>query len=148
MQAGTAHKAPGLGRKNRKQRLLEYAERRSALLLASGHRKRRRRPAMGALDARGGNGDGEEQQEAEPYGELYYDDADADERERAAARMTIVFAGGAGAEPGYVARSVLPSSSACVDLAGLPPQVRIRPRGLACGALPAARHPARARGAP
>jgi len=92
-QKGTAHRAPGLGRANRKQRLREYAEGREAVLVGR-KRKRRRRVMMGPIDA---NADLESDAEDDSGACVYSEECSG--AEVRAARMTLVFAGG---EPGYV----------------------------------------------
>ena len=109
-QGGTAHRAPGLGRQNRKQRLGEYAAERGAVLgfaasaaasgAVGGRTKRARGVGVGGsgvLDSDETDEDGMESEEIEEEDE---EDMDVD---ALAARVTIVFEGGqGGALPGYV----------------------------------------------
>ena len=108
-QGGTAHRAPGLGRQNRKQRLGEYAAERGAVLgfaasaaasgAVGGRTKRARGVGVGSgvPDSDETDEDGMESEEIEEEDE---EDMDVD---ALAARVTIVFEGGrGGALPGYV----------------------------------------------
>ena len=112
MQGGTAHRAPGLGRQNRKQRLGEYAAERGAVLgfaasaAASGAVGGRTKRARGVGVGGPGEPDSDETDEdgmgtdSEEIEEEDEEDMDVD---ALAARVTIVFEGGrGGALPGYV----------------------------------------------
>jgi len=112
VQGGTAHRAPGLGRQNRKQRLGEYAAERGAVLgfaasaaasgAVGGRTKRARGVGVGGpggpdSDATDEDGMGTDSDEIDEDEE---EDMDVD---ALAARVTIVFEGGrSGALPGYV----------------------------------------------
>lgn len=112
VQGGTAHRAPGLGRQNRKQRLGEYATERGAVLgfaasaatsgAVGGRTKRARGVGVGGpggpdSDETDEDGMGTDSDEIEDDEE---EDMDVD---ALAARVTIVFEGGrSGALPGYV----------------------------------------------
>jgi hypothetical protein len=112
VQGGTAHRAPGLGRQNRKQRLGEYATERGAVLgfaasaatsgAVGGRTKRARGVGVGGpggpdSDETDEDGMGTDSDEIEDDEE---EDMDVD---ALAARVTIVFEGGrGGALPGYV----------------------------------------------
>ena len=111
-QGGTAHRAPGLGRQNRKQRLGEYAAERGAVLgfaasaAASGAVGGRTKRARGVGVGRSGVPDSDETDEdgmgTESEIEEEEDEEDMDV-DALAARVTIVFEGGrGGALPGYV----------------------------------------------
>lgn len=112
-QGGTAHRAPGLGRQNRKQRLGEYAAERGAVLgfaasaeaagAVGGRTKRARGVGVGGSpgapdsDETDEDGMGTDSEEIEEEDEEEDVDVDA-----LAARVTIVFEGGRnGALPGY-----------------------------------------------
>src|SRR5712671_4212945 len=111
-QGGTAHRAPGLGRQNRKQRLGEYAAERGAVLGfaasaaasgAVGGRTKRAR-GVGVGGSRGPDSDQTDEDgmdtDSEEIEEEDEEDMDVD---ALAARVTIVFEGGrSGALPGYV----------------------------------------------
>ena len=107
MQGGTAHRAPGLGRQNRKQRLGEYAAERGAVLgfaasaaasgAVGGRTKRARGVGVGEADSdeTDEDGMGTDSEEIEEEDE---EDMDVD---ALAALVTIVFEGGrGGASPG------------------------------------------------
>jgi hypothetical protein len=107
LQGGTAHRAPGLGRQNRKQRLGEYAAERGAVLgfvasaaasgAVGGRTKRARGVGVGGSGAR----DSDETDEDTDSEEIEDEEEDMDV-DALAARVTIVFEGGRnGAIPGY-----------------------------------------------
>jgi hypothetical protein len=109
LQGGTAHRAPGLGRQNRKQRLGEYAAERGAVLgfvasaaasgAVGGRTKRARGVGVGGPGARDSD-ETDEDMDSEELEEEEEEDMDVD---ALAARVTIVFEGGRnGALPGYV----------------------------------------------
>ncbi|KAI0287334.1 hypothetical protein BC826DRAFT_54611 [Russula brevipes] len=112
VKGGTAHRAPGLGRQNRKQRLGEYAAERGAVLgfaasaAASGAVGGRTKRARGVgVGGPGGGPDSDETDgdeldtDSEEMEEEDEEDMDVDE---IAARVTIVFEGGqSGALPGF-----------------------------------------------
>jgi len=112
VQGGTAHRAPGLGRQNCKQRLEEYAAERGAVLgfaasaAASGAVGGRTKRARGV--GVGGPGGPDSDETDEDGMGTDSDEIDEDEEEDVdvdalAARVTIVFEGGrSGALPGYV----------------------------------------------
>jgi hypothetical protein len=108
LQGGTAHRAPGLGRQNRKQRLGEYAAERGAVLgfvasaaasgAVGGRTKRARGVGVGGSGAR----DSDETDEDTDSEDIEDEEEDMDV-DALAARVTIVFEGGrSGAIPGYV----------------------------------------------
>jgi hypothetical protein len=110
-QGGTAHRAPGLGRQNRKQRLGEYAAERGAVLgfaasaaasgAVGGRTKRARGVGVGGSGALDSDETDEEGMETES--EVEEEDEEDMDVDALAARVTIVFEGGrAGALPGYV----------------------------------------------
>jgi hypothetical protein len=112
VQGGTAHRAPGLGRQNRKPRLGEYAAERGAVLgfagsaAASGAVGGRTKRARGVGVGGPGEPDSDETDEdgmgtdSEEIEEEDEEDMDVD---ALAALVTIVFEGGrGGALPGYV----------------------------------------------
>ena len=109
-QGGTAHRAPGLGRQNRKQRLGEYAAERGAVLgfaasaaasgAVGGRTKRARGVGVGGSGVPDSDETDEDGMESEEIEEEDEEDMDVD---ALAARVTIVFEGGrGGALPGYV----------------------------------------------
>ncbi|KAA1470150.1 hypothetical protein DENSPDRAFT_674223 [Dentipellis sp. KUC8613] len=100
LEKGTAHKAPGLGIKNRKQRLREYAEGRRAVLglgVGLGLRRKRPRRMMEPLDANTGE---YEYECDDPTIGVDVDLVLGLEHEVRAARMSVVFGGAAGG-PGF-----------------------------------------------
>jgi len=111
VQGGTAHRAPGLGRQNCKQRLEEYAAERGAVLgfaasaAASGAVGGRTKRARGV--GVGGPGGPDSDETDEDGMGTDSDEIDEDEEEDVdvdalAARVTIVFEGGrCGALPGF-----------------------------------------------
>lgn len=120
LQGGTAHRAPGLGRQNRKQRLGEYAAERGAVLgfaasaaasgAAGGRTKRARGVGVGNPNAP--DSDETDEDGIETESEIEEEDDEDMDVDALAARVTIVFEGGrGGALPGYV---YIPSFSQCV----------------------------------
>lgn len=118
-QGGTAHRAPGLGRQNRKQRLGEYAAERGAVLgfaasaaasgAAGGRTKRARGVGVGNPNAP--DSDETDEDGIETESEIEEEDDEDMDVDALAARVTIVFDGGrGGALPGYV--YTIPSSNA------------------------------------
>lgn len=109
VQGGTAHRAPGLGRQNRKQRLGEYAAERGAVLgfaasaaasgAVGGRTKRARGVGVGGSGIPDSDETDEDGMESDEIDEEDEEDMDVD---ALAARVTIVFEGGrGGALPGY-----------------------------------------------
>ena len=114
LQGGTAHRAPGLGRQNRKQRLGEYATERGAVLgfaasaaasgAAGGRTKRARGVGVGNLNAP--DSDETDVDGIETESEIEEEDEEDMDVDALAARVTIVFEGGRGGIlPGYVSSS-------------------------------------------
>ena len=112
MQGGTSHRAPGLGRQNRKQRLGEYAAERGAVLgfaasaATSGAVGGRTKRARGVGVGGPGGPDSDETDEdgmGTDSDEIEEDEEEDMDVDALAARVTIVFEGGrSGALPGYV----------------------------------------------
>jgi hypothetical protein len=111
LKGGTAHRAPGLGRQNRKQRLGEYAAERGAVLgfaasaaasgAAGGRTKRARGVGVGNSNAP--DSDETDEDGIETESEIEEEDDEDMDVDALAARVTIVFEGGrGGALPGYV----------------------------------------------
>ncbi len=110
-QGGTSHRAPGLGRQNRKQRLGEYASERGAVLGfaasaaasgAGGGRTKRAR-GVGVGNSNLPDSDETDEDEIETESEIEEEDEEDMDVDAHAARVTIVFEGGrGGALPGYV----------------------------------------------
>lgn len=109
VKGGTAHRAPGLGRQNRKQRLGEYAAERGAVLgfaasaaasgAVGGRTKRARGVGVGGSGVPDSDETDEDGMESEEIEEEDDEDMDVD---ALAARVTIVFEGGrGGALPGF-----------------------------------------------
>ncbi len=122
-QGGTAHRAPGLGRQNRKQRLGEYAAERGAVLgfaasaaasgAVGGRTKRARGVGVGVSGVPDSDETDEDGMESEEIEEEDEEDMDVD---ALAARVTIVFEGGrGGALPGFVPLPFLSSCSGLID---------------------------------
>ncbi|KAF8270630.1 hypothetical protein EI94DRAFT_1722135 [Lactarius quietus] len=110
VKGGTAHRAPGLGRQNRKQRLGEYATERGAVLgfaasaaasgAAGGRTKRARGVGVGNTNAP--DSDETDEDGIETESEIEEDDDEDMDVDALAARVTIVFEGGrGGALPGF-----------------------------------------------
>jgi hypothetical protein len=126
-QGGTAHRAAGLGRQNRKQRLGEYAAERGAVLgfaasaAASGAAGGRTKRARGVGVGSSGGPDSDETDEdgMETESEVEEEDEEDMDVDALAARVTIVFEGGrAGALPGYDFFFLVLSPSYSAKLAG------------------------------
>jgi hypothetical protein len=110
VKGGTAHRAPGLGRQNRKQRLGEYAAERGAVLgfaasaaasgAAGGRTKRARGVGVGNPNAP--DSDETDEDGIETESEIEDEDDEDMDVDALAARVTIVFEGGrGGALPGF-----------------------------------------------
>lgn len=110
VKGGTAHRAPGLGRQNRKQRLGEYAAERGAVLgfaasaaasgAAGGRTKRAR--GVGVGNSTAPDSDETDEDGIETESEIEEEDEEDMDVDALAARVTIVFEGGrGGALPGF-----------------------------------------------
>jgi hypothetical protein len=115
LQGGTAHRAPGLGRQNRKQRLGEYAAERGAVLgfvasaAASGALGGRTKRARGVGVGGSGGRDSDETDEDTDSEDIEDEEEEDMDVDALAARVTIVFEGGrSGAIPGYVLSPLSP----------------------------------------
>ena len=115
LQGGTAHRAPGLGRQNRKQRLGEYATERGAVLgfaasaAASGTAGRTKRArGVGVGNSNAPDSDETDEDGIETESDIEEEDEEDMDVDALAARVTIVFEGSrGGALPGYVFSSLL-----------------------------------------